>query len=153
DARFVVFESGANGLVAGPGSSFGQIYLRDRSTSITERASVSSSGAPANVDCLSPSVSDDGRYVAFMTYASNLVAGDTNVAEDVFVRDRISGTTTRASLSSTGQKLAHGSFYPDLSGDGTRVVFESDDDQVVAGDTNSANDVFVRDLATGTNIL
>jgi Tol biopolymer transport system component len=114
------------------------------------RESVSSGGAQANGQSFSPSISADGRYVAFYSDANDLVAGDTNNADDVFVHDRQSGATTRVSVSSAGGQTDGGSYLPALSADGRYVAFVSDATNLVPGDSNRLRDVFVHDLATGT---
>ncbi len=90
-----------------------------------ERISVSTGGGQGNWQSRYPVVSGNGRYVAFESDATTLVPGDTNNAADVFVRDRLLGTTTRISVSHTGQQLVGGSHAPAISGDGTRIVFTS----------------------------
>jgi hypothetical protein len=90
-------------------------------------------------------VSADGRYVAFYSYASNLVAGDTNERADVFVRDTQAGTTTRVSVDGTGAQADGDSFDPAVSADGRYVAFYSNASNLVAGDTNARTDAFVRD--------
>lgn len=90
-----------------------------------ERISVSTGGAQGNWQSRYPVVSGNGRYVAFESDATTLVTGDTNNAADVFVRDRLLGTTTRVSVDHTGQQLVGGSHAPSISGDGTRIVFTS----------------------------
>jgi hypothetical protein len=99
---------------------------------------------------LYPVLSADGRYVAFYSLASNLVAGDTNVSWDVFVHDRQTGTTTRVSVASNGAQGNEGSESPALSGDGRYIAFESWASNLAAGDTNDSPDVFVHDRQTGT---
>jgi uncharacterized membrane protein len=116
----------------------------------TELVSVSPSGAPGNSDSLFTAVSADGRYVAFASAATNLVPGDTNRALDVFVRDRELDTTERVSVSSTGEQGNSHSFQPAISANGRYVAFASAATNLVAGDTNRDNDVFVRDLKLGT---
>jgi Tol biopolymer transport system component len=95
-------------------------------------------------------VSADGRYVAFDSFASNIVAGDTNGWLDVFVRDTVAGTTTLVSVSSTGVQGNHPSMEPAISADGRYVVFSSSASNLVPDDSNDALDVFVRDLQAGT---
>ena len=112
-------------------------------------ASVSSASVAANAGSSNPSISDDGRYVAFVTDASNLVSGDTNGVSDVFVRDTQSGTTTRVSVDSSGGQGNGASFNAEISGNGRYVVFVSSASNLVAGDSNGAADVFVHDLQTG----
>lgn len=102
-----------------------------------------------------PSVSSDGRYVAFTSSASNLVHGDTNNLPDVFVRDVVTGGTTRVSVTSAGKqgvgkKYSNGSNAPVISSDGRYVAFHSDMTNLVPRDTNKVFDIFVHDRATGT---
>jgi Tol biopolymer transport system component len=135
DGRFVAFSSLASNLVAGDTNGFADIFLRDRLLGTTVLVSVGLLGAPANGASFLPSISADGRYVAFQSIASNLVAGDTNGASDVFVRDTVAGTTTMASVTSGGaisttQLL--GSTGAAISADGQYVTFESDATDLVA---------------------
>ena len=102
DGRFVAFESLASNLVPGDTNGVGDVFVHDRQTGTTERVSVSSAGTQGNGDSAVPSISADGRFVAFVSVASNLVPGDTNGRLDVFVHDRQTGTTERVSVSSAG---------------------------------------------------
>src|SRR5262245_34311814 len=113
--------------------------------------SVASDGTISNGISINSSVSDDGRFVTFESDASNLVPGDTNNHTDVFLHDRLLGTTTRLSVTSDGQQVAKGARLPVISGDGTKVVFISDSQVFTTGDTNGAYDVIVRDVVNGTN--
>jgi Tol biopolymer transport system component len=115
----------------------------------TERVSVSNDGTQGNADAIDPSISGDGRYVAFSSAATNLVEGDTNGDEDIFVHDRKTGITTRVSVSSDGTQGNNGAVGPSISADGRYVAFKSDADNLVAGDTNGVRDVFVHDRVTG----
>ena len=127
-----------------------QLYVRDLITgSPAELVSVGMDGAPANLPVLPSSVSRDGRFVAFVSAASNLVPGDTNDALDVFVRDRTLGETQRVSVGSNGQQGTTPSTGGLLSADGTRVAFMSDSSNLVPRDTNRKRDVFVRNLVAG----
>jgi Tol biopolymer transport system component len=117
----------------------------------TTRVSVSSTGAQGNGGSESPAFSADGRFVAFASYASNLVPGDTDGLADVFVRDRWTGTTTRVSVSSTGaQPDGVGSLDTAVSPGGRFVGFVSQASNLVPGDTNGMSDVIVRDRWSGT---
>ena len=116
---------------------------------VTQRVSVDSSGAPAAGDSFETSTSADGRYVAFESWAANLVPGDTNLTRDVFVRDRQTGTTERVSVSSLGVQGNFDSYGPAISADGRYVAFESEATNLVPGDTNGLTDAFVRDRLTG----
>ena len=98
-------------------------------------------------DSFDPAISADGRFVAFSSDATNLVPGDTNGTADVFVRDRQTGTTRRVSVGPGGAQGNGDSVDPALSADGRFVAFESDATNLVPGDTNGVDDVFVRTLA------
>jgi len=119
---------------------------------VTERLSVDSAGVEGNNASAAPSNSSDGRYVAFESLASDLVAGDTNGDADVFVRDRQTGTTTRVSVDSAEVQGNGDSNFPSISGDGMHVAFQSDAD-LAGGDANPFSDIFVRDLLAGTTTL
>jgi Tol biopolymer transport system component len=116
----------------------------------TTRISVGADGAQASGESAYPAISGDGRYVAFASSASNLVAGDSNEAGDIFVKDRTSGALTCASISTSGTPAAGESYAPSISGDGQRVVFVSEGADLVAGDGNQMADVFMRDLGAQT---
>jgi Tol biopolymer transport system component len=110
----------------------------------TTRVSVDSAGAEANSPCTGPSISADGRYVAFFSEASNLVPGDGNAASDCFVHDRQTGLTTRESVDSAGAEGNGFSNRPSISANGRSVAFESDASNLVPGDGNGTDDCFVR---------
>ncbi len=116
----------------------------------TTRVSTATDGSQGNGSSFVPAISADGRYVAFYSDASNLVAGDTNGARDVFVRDLQTGETTRVSVSSSGAEANGDSFAPALSADGRYVAFSSAGTNLVDGDTNDANDIFIRDRQANT---
>jgi hypothetical protein len=118
--------------------------VRDRWIATTMNVHVSSGGVQANNDSQSPSISADGRFIAFESAASNLVSPDTNGTWDIFVHDQVSGTTTRASTSSAGEGGNWESHRASLSSDGRFVVFDSISTNLVPGDTNGVADVFVR---------
>jgi Tol biopolymer transport system component len=149
DGRFVTFWSRASNLVAGDTNGTDDIFVHDRLTAVTTRVSVASDGAEGNGGSTTPSLSADGRFVAFTSEASNLVPGDTNGMADVFVHDRETGVTTRVSVASDGTQGDEGSFSPALSADGRFVAFMSGASTLVPGDTNQASDVFVHDRQTG----
>jgi Tol biopolymer transport system component len=150
DGRFIAFTSSADNLVANDTNRVDDIFVHDRVTGITERISVDSLGAEANDFNLMPSISADGQLVAFVSNASNLVAGDGNSTFDVFVHDRATGATERISVDSSGGDADDESLYPVLSPDGSLVVFSSYASNLIAGDTNQRSDVFVRDRVNGT---
>ncbi len=150
DGRYVAFYSAASNLVGGDTNGAFDIFVHDSQSGLTERVSVDSGGAQANFSSLLPSISADGRYVAFYSHASNLVGGDTNDVEDVFVHDRESGTTERVSVDSGGAQGIRDSDDPSISADGRYVAFESYAANLVGGDTNDAQDIFVHDRQSGT---
>jgi Tol biopolymer transport system component len=106
DSRFVAFGSDADNLVAGDTNQSSDIFVHDRTTGIIERVSVDSSGGQADGTSFWPSISSDGRFVAFASDADNLVAGDTNRWSDIFVHDRSTGVTERVSVDSSGGETA-----------------------------------------------
>lgn len=110
---------------------------------------MSTSGEQANAPTFRGPISRNGRFVAFSSFATNLVPDDYNHAEDVFLRDRRLGTTTRVSVTSTGGEANGGSYLPLLSADGRLVFFRSVATNLVAGDRNGVDDLFVHDMATG----
>ena len=147
--RYVVFSSSATTLVPGDTNGVEDVFVRDRTAGVTERVSVSGAAAQGNGESWGSSITPDGRYLAFTSDAANLVARDTNASRDVFVRDRVAGTTTRVSVSSSGAQGNGFSSWGTISADGRHVAFVSDAPDLVPGDTNGAEDVFVRDLDTG----
>ena len=150
DGQVVAFASGASNLVAGDTNGTYDIFVHDRVTGITERVSVDSSGAEGNDQSWSPSISADGQVVAFGSYASNLVAGDTNGTWDVFLHDRATGITERMSVDSSGTEGNSESWYSSISADGQIVAFGSIATNLVAGDTNGYSDVFVHEYCATT---
>ncbi|MFH8561764.1 RICIN domain-containing protein [Streptomyces sp. NPDC017988] len=150
DGRYVAFTSGASNLVSGDTNAADDVFVHDRQTRTTQRVSVAGGGAQGNAESTTPSISADGRYVAYTSDASNLVSGDTNAAEDVFVRDLVSGTTQRVSVTGTGAQGDRDSMSPSISADGRHVAFSSSAVGLVPGDTNGRIDVYVRDRQAGT---
>jgi Tol biopolymer transport system component len=145
DGRVVAFGSFATNLVPGDANAKPDVFVHDRATGVTERVSVSSRGVQGNDESFLPALSADGRFVAFVSLATNLVPGDTNATWDVFVRDRRTGRTERVSLGTRGNQVDGGDLHqPDITADGAEVAFESAGAGLVRGDTNRATDVFVR---------
>jgi Tol biopolymer transport system component len=150
DGRYVAFSSLSANLAPGDSNNVNDVFVHDRQTGKTERVSVSTAGVQGNGASFAPATSADGRYVAFTSYATNLVAGDSNGAGDVFVHDRQTGQTERVSVSTAGVQGNGANFAPAISADGRYVAFSSDASNLVPGDTNGATDTFVRDLQAGT---
>ena len=148
--RFVAFRSAASNLVPDDTNAKWDIFVHDRKKGVTTRVSVASDGTQSDGDALEfPSISDNGRYVAFTSLATNLVSGDTNAVADCFVHDTKTGKTTRVSVTSAGAQASGLSDYPVLSGNGRFVAFRSDADDLVTGDTNFTVDIFLHDTKTG----
>ncbi|WP_323095390.1 FG-GAP-like repeat-containing protein [Intrasporangium sp. YIM S08009] len=153
NGRFVAFDSDSDDLVPGDTNQAGDVFVRDLRAGTTTRVNVSASGGQSPSDDELPDVvtgiSGDGRYVTFVSASGDLVPGDTNGTTDVFVRDRVAGTTTRVSVSSTGEEGDRASSGGGLSADGRFIVFDSDATTLDPRDTNRNSDVFVHDRATG----
>jgi len=150
DGRYVAFYSTASNLVPGDTNGVGDVFIRDRLAATTERVSVGSSGEQGSNYSVFPSLSADGRFVAFGSTAENLVPGDMNKRPDIFVRDRRAGTTELVSVGTGGTSANEGNNRPVISADGRFVAFTSDATNLVPGDTNRMLDVFVRDRLAGT---
>src|SRR5215218_6172717 len=148
DGRYVAFVSEADDLTAGEGPWW-DVYVRDRKTGETELVSRPTVGTASNGDSFLPSISDDGRRVAFVSRAANLAPGDTDFhINDVFVRDLDAGTTSLVSAAVGDAEPDGSSTQPAISGDGRYVAFTSSSANLVTGDTNGHTDVFLRDLRT-----
>ncbi len=151
DGRFVAFRSPAT-LVAGDSNFADDIFVHDRQTGATTRVSVDSAGVQGNNSSAEPSISADGRFIAFASGASNLVAGDSNESLDVFVHDRQTGGTTKVSVDSAGEQGNGYSREPAISGDGRFVSFTSDATNLVDG-TIGGPHVYVHDRQTGATTM
>jgi Tol biopolymer transport system component len=162
DGRYVVFGSsaenllvmGTNGPVPPRLSRPVNVYLRDRSTATTALVSVDVAGrAGGNAGSLPRAISTNGRLVLFEGLADNLVPNDTNNASDVFLRDLTTGTTILVSANTNGSAGNGGSKNAVMSPDGRYVAFASLANNLVSGDTNRLQDIFVWDVQTGTTVL
>ncbi|MCG8591242.1 MAG: hypothetical protein MJE66_18270 [Proteobacteria bacterium] len=150
DGLMVAFESLADDLVAGDANQVADVFVYDRGTSTTTRASVDDQGVEGDDTSVGPAISADGSLVAFSSDATNLVAADANQAGDVFVRDLALGTTERVSVDSAGVEATGASGEASISADGSRVAFASDAADLVSDDTNGVRDVFVHDRTSAT---
>ena len=153
DGRFVAFDSWASNLVPNDDFGFRDIFVYDRDEGTIERVSINSGGAEGgNGHSSNPSISADGRFVAFASEANNLSLGDVNTATDIFVHDRDTNTTERVSVRFDGSIAGNAnSFNPSISADGRFVAFESDASDLVLGDNNGVRDIFVHDRETDTS--
>jgi WD40-like Beta Propeller Repeat len=149
DGRYVAFQSLSTNLIAGGTAGFGHVFVHDRQTAQTTLVSTASNGTPGSNSSGYPSISAGGQYVAFESFASNLVPNDTNGWTDIFVHDRQTGETTRVSLASNGAQTNSNSAFAAISGDGLHVAFYSNATNLAASDTNNRSDIFVHDRLTG----
>jgi len=151
DGRYVVYHTFASNASTIPGYAISAVLLYDRYRGVTELSSQNAHGAPANLGASNASVSDDGRYVAFSSQASNFVPGNEGTWGQVYVRDRVLHTILPVSLSATGALGNFDSYGPVISGDGTTVAFQSLANNLVPNDSTPIGntDVFVHNLQTG----
>lgn len=153
DGRYVAFDSGASTLVAGDTNGWDDVFRKDLVTGEIVRVSVDSFGGEGNSNSGGVSMTPDGRYVAFFSYASDLVGGDTNGVSDVFRKDLQTGETVRVSLDAQGAEGNAECPYASISSDGRYVAFQSSASNLVAGDTNVWPDIFRKDLQSGRIVL
>ncbi len=152
DGRYVAFASDAENLVSGYTNAFSDVFVYDRQSDVLELVSMGLGSANADGESRYPAISADGRYVAFISLADNLVEGDINAFWDIFVRDRQTGVTTLVSKSSTGDQGNDNSRAPSISADGSRIAFESDATNLAGGGAG-ISDIFMHDTVTGTTVL
>jgi len=160
NGRYIAFASNSADIVDGDTNGAIDIFVRDRAINTTQRVSIASDGTQANGNSdgafRATVVSANGRYIVFSSSASNLVPNDSNSKRDLFVHDRLNGSTERVNLASDNTQgnfgLSTNNKF-DLSSDGRYVVFSSADSNLVAADGNGQSDIFVRDLVTGTTEL
>lgn len=153
DGRYVAFQSDATNAVAGDSNSQPDIFRYDRTTGDIIRVNVDSSGTQANATSSEPSISGDGNRVAFLSFATNLIASDTNARTDVFLRDVTAGTTVRVSESSSGTQANDTSYSPSISQDGAYVAFASTANNLVGFDNNNARDIFRYRVSTAATAM
>jgi Tol biopolymer transport system component len=148
DGRYLVFASDATNLAANDNNGVADIFLRDLTTKTTSRVSLDVSDTQSDGPSYNPTISNDGRYVAFDSLAT-LDPLDYNGTWDIYLRDRTSKTTTRLSVATGTQEGNADSQKPTMSADGRYVLFESSASNLVTLDTNNAWDIFVRDRGVG----
>ena len=150
NGRLVAFIS-YGALVAGDTNAAGDMFVRDTVGEVTAR--VSDASVEPDADVSAPDLSEDGRYLAFSSGASNLVPDDTNGGRDVFRRDQGTGEVIRLSVATIvgiDFPASASSRNPSISGNGNVVAFVSDASNLVTGDTANLTDIFVRDLDART---
>ncbi|HZQ48224.1 MAG TPA: hypothetical protein VFC07_14505, partial [Verrucomicrobiae bacterium] len=154
NGQYVLFESSATNIVAGDTNNVSDVFMRDLVHGITTLISISTNGGFGNGVSRSSVMTPDGRYVAFVSAASNLVPGDTNHIADIFVRDLQAGTTTLATVgaTSTNANVAFSGYcsseLPDITPDGHYVAFYSSAINLVPG-VRTSGEIYVRNLASG----
>ena len=155
DGQYLTFSSTASNLVNGDSNSVEDVFVYDVLNSSIERVSVASDGTQGNRNSMQPTISADGRYVAYRSGADNLVSGDTNAVQDLFVFDRQTHTVQRLSIAADGSQ-ANDSIYQstnlDISADGAIVTYVSDASNLVPNDTNGAADLFVAVRDVGNKV-
>ncbi len=145
NGRYIVFTSSASNLVTNDTNASWDVFIRDRHANTTERVSVATGGGQANGGGQDGSMSSDARYIAFSSGSTNLIPGDDH-GGDIFVHDRLNGTTERVSVTTGGSTTSTGySDVPSISPDARYVVFRSSCVDLVPGDTNGYEDVFLHD--------
>jgi hypothetical protein len=153
NGQIVAYSSDAGNLVTNDTNGVTDVFVHDRTTGLTERVSIDSSGIEGNGGSYSPSISQNGNIVAFKSAASNLIPNDTNNEEDIFVHNRTTGITTRVSVDSQGIEGNFGStsvsWGISISSNGRYVAFASGSTNLVLGDTNETDDIFFHDRETG----
>ncbi|MEM9379917.1 MAG: hypothetical protein AAGB93_08185 [Planctomycetota bacterium] len=148
--RFVAFTSDASNLVAGDTNGQQDVFVRDRQAGTTTRCSVGDAGQQGNGRCENVTVSNDGRFVAYASRSTNLVPGDANGTWDIYLWDATTGTSSLVSRGMGGSTGNDESYWPSMDEDGDRIVFESEATDLVPGDTNGFQDIFVYRRAAGT---
>ena len=152
NGQFVLFESPASNLTPGDTNGVSDVFMRDLVHNTTTLVSVNTNGGSANGQSRGSVMTPDGRYVAFVCEANNLVPGDTNGIPDIFVRDLVGGTTTLGTVGATGQFLTSSSELPDITPDGRYVVFYSTATNLVSG-VQTTGEIYVRDLLNNLTSL
>ncbi len=153
DARYVTFYTAANDLGAGDTNALDDVYLKDRQSGAVTRVSVGPTGALATGGASTiPSISPNGRFIAYQSSATNLVPGDVNGVSDVIVRDLVTNTNLRASAIDVGARSDGASNDAAISSDGRFVVYASVGSTILSGDTNTVSDVFLHDLSNATTL-
>ena len=149
DGASIVYASADPAIVAGDTNNYTDIFIENVATGVATRVNVSQSGVQANGHSYNPTISEDGRFVAFWTYADNLGPTDSNSYADVYVKDLLTGEIKLITQGLEGAATNGNSVVRGFSSDGKYLLLESAARNLVAGDTNSRIDVFAANLQTG----
>ena len=153
DGRWVVFDSSANDLVPADSNGVRDVFLYDRETETFSRVSIGTGRVEGNSGSQNPEISSDGRYIAFESNATNLVRGDTNDRQDVYLHDRLTGKTTRVSVQSDGEDIDFDSSLGSIDAAGRHIAFTTRR-SLTGADLNARDDVYLRDrLLRHTRIM
>ena len=156
DGKFMIFQSDTATLVPGITPGREHIFLKDLTTGAVTLVTTGIAGSEANADSRAGSISADGRYVAFGSAASNLVAGDLNGFQDVFLWDRLTGETRLVTTSAGGAQADASTFVSEddikVTADGQFVAFITRASNLVTGDVANTDDVLVKNMITGAVI-
>ncbi len=152
DGRYIAFHSNASNLVPDDTNNMMDVFVNDHITGETSRVSVASDGTQGDYHSLDPSISGDGRYVAFASTATNFASAEQFLSY-IYIHDRDTGQTSLVSVDSEGTPANSYSFGPSISGNGRYVSFTSGADNLVSGDVNESDDVFIHDFQSGQTIL
>jgi hypothetical protein len=152
DGTVIAFTSFATNLVTLDTNLVSDVFLYTIATGATTRVSVSTTNIESEAPSNRPSISTNGDRVAFISDAVSITVGDTNSSRDAFLRTISTGTTARVSLDGAGTQILGDTTDVKISGNGQYVFFVSENDSIVAGDTNTANDIFRKTVATGAVI-
>jgi archaellum component FlaF (FlaF/FlaG flagellin family) len=148
NGRYVTFLSVATNLVPGDTNETLDIFVRDRWRNTTSRVSLATTGAETNDSSWDPSISGNGRYVTFTSYATTLVPRDTNELVDLFIRDRWTNTTSRVNVTALGRQANGDTADHTISTDGRYIAFSTGASNLAPGDTNNQVDVLGRTWTT-----
>jgi hypothetical protein len=144
DGRYIAFTASAN-FAADDTNNQDDVYIRDLTANTTTRVSLNDDGTQSAVGSTGGVLSDDAQVVAFASSSTTLTADDNNIFEDIFVRDRAAGTTTRVSRNNLGAVTNNHSSFPRMSANGRYVVFQSSASNLIFGDSNVHSDIFIHD--------
>jgi hypothetical protein len=150
DGNYVVFDSDATNLVSGDNNFLQDIFIKNMQTGVTTRVNTTNTGIEAQFqDSFYGTISNDGRYISFLSSDSTLVPGDSNGVNDAFVKDTATGSLQRINTDSLGTQANNAAYGPSISGNGQSIIFYSQATNLVTNDLNTSTDVFIKDLTTG----